>query len=62
MLLEAKGGDTAEMLNTFEELFEEIALLIERLGKAMLFVVVGFVGYIRRRVCTAIRWRSRLVS
>ncbi len=43
------GGDAAEMLDPVEEAFDEVALLVERLGKAMLFLAVGLVGYVRRR-------------
>ena len=48
MFFEA-GGDAAEMLDPVEEAFDEVALLVERLGKAMLFLAVGLVGYVRRR-------------
>ena len=48
MRFEARG-DTAEMLDPVEELFDEVAFLIERIGKAMLFLAVGLVGYVRRR-------------
>ncbi len=43
------SGDAAEKLDPVEEAFDEVALLVERLGKAMLFLAVGLVGYVRRR-------------
>ncbi len=46
VLFEA-GGDTAEMLDLVEEALDEIALLVECLGKAVLFLAVGLVGYVR---------------
>ena len=42
-------GDTAEMFDPVEESFDAVALLIKRFGKAMLFVAVGLVGYVRCR-------------
>ena len=48
MLFEARG-DTSEMLDPVEESFDEIAFLVERLGKAMFFVAVRLVGYVRCR-------------
>ena len=48
MLFEA-SGDTAEMFDLVEESFDEVALFVERLGKAMLFLAVGLVGYVRCR-------------
>ena len=37
------------MLDLVEEALDPIALLVERLGKAMLFLAVGLVGYVRCR-------------
>ena len=42
-------GDAAEILDLVEKAFDLVALLIERLGEAMPFPAVGFVGYARRR-------------
>ena len=42
-------GDTAEIPDLVEKAFDLVALLIERLGEAMPFPAVGFVGYARRR-------------
>ena len=51
MFFEARG-DAAEMLDLVEEALDPIALLVERPGKAMLFLTIGLVGYVR---CRALR-------